>query len=113
MSAQEPQPEPGPGAKPRFEQKQGEQHQQRDQQEFFHAPMSVKCSPPGMNPARRVLRRSVELECVLVVQLERGVLMRLLQDAVAHDFKTASQEKVFEIMAPVGTAAFAKRPTDR
>jgi hypothetical protein len=27
---------------------------------------------------------------------------------MSSDFKTASQEKVFEIMAPVGTAAFAK-----
>ena len=31
-----------------------------------------------------------------------------LEDAMSSDFKTASQEKVFEIMAPVGTAAFAK-----
>src|SRR6266478_5174917 len=31
-----------------------------------------------------------------------------LQAAMSSDFKTASQEKVFEIMAPVGTAAFAK-----
>ena len=31
-----------------------------------------------------------------------------LEDAVSSDFKTASQEKVFEIMAPLGTAAFAK-----
>jgi aldehyde dehydrogenase (NAD+) len=28
---------------------------------------------------------------------------------MSSDFKTASQEKVFEIMAPVGTAAFAKQ----
>src|SRR5260221_1151795 len=28
--------------------------------------------------------------------------------AISSDFKTASQEKVFEIMAPVGTAVFAK-----
>src|ERR1700730_17153595 len=27
---------------------------------------------------------------------------------MSSDFKTASQEKVFEVMAPVGTAAFAK-----
>src|SRR5260370_35038531 len=27
---------------------------------------------------------------------------------MSSDFKTASQEKVFEIMAPVGTAAFVK-----
>ena len=32
-----------------------------------------------------------------------------LQEAIARDFKTASQEKVFEIMAPVGTVAFAKQ----
>src|SRR3984957_17564094 len=31
-----------------------------------------------------------------------------LEAAMSSDFKTASQEKVFEIMAPVGTAAFAK-----
>src|SRR5258705_11138877 len=31
-----------------------------------------------------------------------------LEDAMSSDFKTASQEKVFEIMAPVGTAVFAK-----
>jgi aldehyde dehydrogenase (NAD+) len=31
-----------------------------------------------------------------------------LEDAMSSDFKTASQEKVFEIMAPVGTVAFAK-----
>src|SRR6202046_4298319 len=31
-----------------------------------------------------------------------------LEAAMGSDFKTASQEKVFEIMAPVGTAAFAK-----
>src|ERR1700723_4251041 len=31
-----------------------------------------------------------------------------LQAAMSSDFKTASQEKLFEIMAPVGTAAFAK-----
>src|ERR1700683_4286242 len=31
-----------------------------------------------------------------------------LKASISHDFKTASQEKVFEIMAPVGTAAFAK-----
>ncbi|MGA9250351.1 MAG: aldehyde dehydrogenase family protein, partial [Candidatus Acidiferrales bacterium] len=31
-----------------------------------------------------------------------------LKAAMSSDFKTASQEKVFEIMAPVGTAAFAK-----
>ena len=31
-----------------------------------------------------------------------------LEAAISSDFKTASQEKVFEIMAPVGTAAFAK-----
>src|SRR6267142_2254506 len=31
-----------------------------------------------------------------------------LEAAMSNDFKTASQEKVFEIMAPVGTAAFAK-----
>jgi aldehyde dehydrogenase (NAD+) len=32
----------------------------------------------------------------------------VLEAAMSSDFKTASQEKVFEIMAPVGTAAFAK-----
>ena len=32
----------------------------------------------------------------------------VLEAAMSTDFKTASQEKVFEIMAPVGTAAFAK-----
>src|SRR6266446_4148382 len=32
-----------------------------------------------------------------------------LEAAMSNDFKTASQEKVFEIMAPVGTAAFAKQ----
>src|SRR5437879_6961292 len=31
-----------------------------------------------------------------------------LEDAMSSDFKTASQERVFEIMAPVGTVAFAK-----
>src|SRR6267378_1900772 len=31
-----------------------------------------------------------------------------LEAAMSSDFKTASQEKVFEIMAPVGTATFAK-----
>src|SRR5271170_1158685 len=31
-----------------------------------------------------------------------------LEDAVSSDFKTASQEKVFEIMAHLGTAAFTK-----
>src|SRR5271170_7445804 len=31
-----------------------------------------------------------------------------LQDAISSDFKTAIQEKVFEIQAPLGTAAFAK-----
>src|SRR5271156_3059957 len=31
-----------------------------------------------------------------------------LETAMSSDFKTASQEKVFEIMAPVATAAFAK-----
>src|ERR1700738_2148578 len=31
-----------------------------------------------------------------------------LEAAMSSDFKTASQEKVFEVMAPVGTAAFAK-----
>lgn len=34
---------------------------------------------------------------------------RALKDAVSRDFKTASQEKVFEIMAPLGTAADASR----
>src|ERR1700728_4468829 len=33
----------------------------------------------------------------------------VLEAAMSNDFKTASQEKVFEIMAPVGTAAFAKQ----
>ena len=33
----------------------------------------------------------------------------VLEAAMSSDFKTASQEKVFEIMAPVGTAAFAKQ----
>src|ERR1700740_3068130 len=32
-----------------------------------------------------------------------------LEAAMSSDFKPASQEKVFEIMAPVGTAAFAKQ----
>jgi acyl-CoA reductase-like NAD-dependent aldehyde dehydrogenase len=32
-----------------------------------------------------------------------------LEAAMSSNFKTASQEKVFEIMAPVGTAAFAKQ----
>src|ERR1700726_5126172 len=32
-----------------------------------------------------------------------------LEAAMSSDFKTASQEKVFEIMAPVGTAVFAKQ----
>jgi aldehyde dehydrogenase (NAD+) len=31
-----------------------------------------------------------------------------LQEAISRDFKTASQEKVFEVQAPLGTAAFAK-----
>ncbi len=31
-----------------------------------------------------------------------------LQEAMSSDFKTASQEKVFEVDAPLGTAAFAK-----
>src|SRR5258706_14844004 len=31
-----------------------------------------------------------------------------LEDAMSSDFKTASQEKVFEIMAPVGNAGFAR-----
>jgi len=31
-----------------------------------------------------------------------------LEDAISKDFKTASQEKVFEVQAPLGTAAFAK-----
>jgi aldehyde dehydrogenase (NAD+) len=31
-----------------------------------------------------------------------------LQEAMSRDFKTASQEKVFEVDAPLGTAAFAK-----
>jgi aldehyde dehydrogenase (NAD+) len=31
-----------------------------------------------------------------------------LQEAIGRDFKTASQEKVFEVQAPLGTAAFAK-----
>ena len=31
-----------------------------------------------------------------------------LQEAISKDFKTASQEKVFEVQAPLGTAAFAK-----
>src|SRR5208282_5288211 len=31
-----------------------------------------------------------------------------LQDAISSDFKTALQEKVFEVHAPLGTAAFAK-----
>src|SRR6202140_931150 len=33
----------------------------------------------------------------------------VLEAAMSSDFKTASQEKAFEIMAPVGTAAFAKQ----
>src|SRR6266403_1485437 len=33
----------------------------------------------------------------------------VLEAAMSSDFKTASQEKVFEIMAPVGTVAFAKQ----
>ncbi|MGC2501436.1 MAG: aldehyde dehydrogenase family protein, partial [Silvibacterium sp.] len=33
----------------------------------------------------------------------------VLEAAMSSDFKTASQEKVFEIMAPIGTAAFAKQ----
>src|ERR1700677_5020281 len=33
----------------------------------------------------------------------------VLEAAMSSDFKTASQEKVFEIMAPVGPAAFAKQ----
>ena len=33
----------------------------------------------------------------------------VLEAAMSSDFKTASQEKVFEIMAPVGTAVFAKQ----
>src|ERR1700729_1918952 len=32
-----------------------------------------------------------------------------LEAAMSTDFKTASQEKVFMLMAPVGTAAFAKQ----
>ena len=36
-----------------------------------------------------------------------------LEAAMSSDFKTASQEKVFEIMAPVGTAAFAKARVER
>ena len=31
-----------------------------------------------------------------------------LEDAISSDFKTASQEKVFEVQAPLATAAFAK-----
>jgi aldehyde dehydrogenase (NAD+) len=31
-----------------------------------------------------------------------------LEDAISSDFKTASQEKVFEVQAPLETAAFAK-----
>src|SRR5271163_171502 len=31
-----------------------------------------------------------------------------LEEAISRDFKTASQEKVFEVQAPLGTAAFAK-----
>jgi len=31
-----------------------------------------------------------------------------LEDAISSDFKTAIQEKVFEVQAPLGTAAFAK-----
>src|SRR5271154_6291199 len=31
-----------------------------------------------------------------------------LEEAISSDFKTAIQEKVFEVMAPLGTAAFAK-----
>jgi aldehyde dehydrogenase (NAD+) len=31
-----------------------------------------------------------------------------LEDAISSDFKTATQEKVFEVQAPLGTAAFAK-----
>src|SRR5271170_3001295 len=31
-----------------------------------------------------------------------------LEDAISSDFKTASQEKVFEVQAALGTAAFAK-----
>jgi aldehyde dehydrogenase (NAD+) len=31
-----------------------------------------------------------------------------LEDAISNDFKTAIQEKVFEVQAPLGTAAFAK-----
>ena len=31
-----------------------------------------------------------------------------LENAISSDFKTASSEKVFEVMAPLGTAAFAK-----
>src|SRR5260370_4579934 len=33
----------------------------------------------------------------------------VLEAAMSSDFKTVSQEKVFEIMAPVGTVAFAKQ----
>ena len=36
-----------------------------------------------------------------------------LEAAMSSDFKTASQEKVFEIRAPVGTAAFAKQELKR
>jgi len=32
----------------------------------------------------------------------------VLEDAISSDFKTAIQEKVFEVQAPLGTAAFAK-----
>ena len=31
-----------------------------------------------------------------------------LEDAISSDFTTASQEKVFEVQAPLATAAFAK-----
>ena len=33
---------------------------------------------------------------------------RALEDAISSDFKTAIQEKVFEVQAPLGTAIFAK-----
>jgi aldehyde dehydrogenase (NAD+) len=33
---------------------------------------------------------------------------RALEDAISSDFKTASQEKFFEVQAPLATAAFAK-----
>jgi aldehyde dehydrogenase (NAD+) len=50
-----------------------------------------------------------------IEQLERMERMLkenalFIQDAVGQDFKTASEEKVFEVLAPLGTIEFTKSP---